>query len=82
MTPDMLAGLEQTLAFEKGMSGHDDAPGCRRGRDIHSTTAHAHSGIPTLLWAAHNTQISMVKFIKALVFGYRLKRQIRIADKT
>ena len=24
--PDMLTGIEQTLAFEKGMSGHDDSP--------------------------------------------------------
>lgn len=29
--PDMLAGLEQTLAFEKGMSGHDDAPDADEG---------------------------------------------------
>ena len=24
--PDMLAGIDQTLAFEKGMTGHDDGP--------------------------------------------------------
>ena len=24
--PDMLRGLDQTLAFQKGMRGHDDAP--------------------------------------------------------
>ncbi len=24
--PDMLAGIEQTLAFEKGSNAHDDAP--------------------------------------------------------
>ena len=29
--PDMLAGLEQTLAFEKGMSGHDDGPDADEG---------------------------------------------------
>ena len=29
--PDMVAGLEQTLAFEKGMSGHDDAPDADEG---------------------------------------------------
>ena len=29
--PDMLAGLEQTLSFEKGMSGHDDAPDADEG---------------------------------------------------
>ena len=29
--PDMMAGLEQTLAFEKGMSGHDDAPDADEG---------------------------------------------------
>lgn len=29
--PDMLTGLEQTLAFEKGMSGHDDAPDADEG---------------------------------------------------
>ena len=29
--PDMNAGLEQTLAFEKGMSGHDDAPDADEG---------------------------------------------------
>ena len=29
--PDMLAGLEQTLAFEKGMSGHDDSPDADEG---------------------------------------------------
>lgn len=29
--PDTLAGLEQTLAFEKGSSGHDDAPDADEG---------------------------------------------------
>ena len=29
--PDMLAGIEQTLAFEKGMRGHDDAPDADEG---------------------------------------------------
>ena len=29
--PDMLAGLEQTLAFEKGMRGNDDAPDADEG---------------------------------------------------
>ena len=29
--PDMVAGLEQTLAFEKGMSGHDDSPDADEG---------------------------------------------------
>lgn len=29
--PDMQAGLEQTLAFEKGMRGHDDAPDADEG---------------------------------------------------
>ena len=29
--PDMLAGLDQTLAFEKGMRGHDDAPDADEG---------------------------------------------------
>lgn len=29
--PDMLVGVEQTLAFEKGMSGHDDAPDADEG---------------------------------------------------
>ena len=29
--PDMMAGLEQTLAFEKGMSGHDDGPDADEG---------------------------------------------------
>ena len=29
--PDMVAGLEQTLAFEKGMSGHDYAPDADEG---------------------------------------------------
>lgn len=29
--PDMIVGLEQTLAFEKGMSGHDDAPDADEG---------------------------------------------------
>lgn len=28
---DMLAGIDQTLAFEKGMSGHDDAPDADEG---------------------------------------------------
>ena len=29
--PDMLAGIEQTLAFEKGMRTHDDAPDADEG---------------------------------------------------
>lgn len=29
--PDMLTGIEQTLVFEKGMSGHDDAPDADEG---------------------------------------------------
>ena len=29
--PDMLAGINQTLAFEKGMRGHDDAPDADEG---------------------------------------------------
>lgn len=29
--PDTLAGLEQTLAFEKGTSSHDDAPDADEG---------------------------------------------------
>lgn len=29
--PDMKAGIEQTLAFEKGMRGHDDAPDADEG---------------------------------------------------
>ncbi len=29
--PDMIAGLDQTLAFEKGMSGHDDGPDADEG---------------------------------------------------
>lgn len=29
--PDMTAGVEQTLAFEKGMSGHDDGPDADEG---------------------------------------------------
>ena len=29
--PDMQAGIDQTLAFEKGMSGHDDAPDADEG---------------------------------------------------
>ena len=29
--PDMLAGIDQTLAFEKGMRGHDDAPDADKG---------------------------------------------------
>ncbi|MCQ2359962.1 MAG: hypothetical protein MJ009_00575 [Paludibacteraceae bacterium] len=29
--PDMNAGLDQTLAFEKGMSGHDDGPDADEG---------------------------------------------------
>ena len=29
--PDMLAGLDQTLAFQKGMRGHDDAPDADEG---------------------------------------------------
>lgn len=29
--PDMLTGIDQTLAFEKGMSGHDDAPDADEG---------------------------------------------------
>lgn len=29
--PDMQTGLEQTLAFEKGMSGHDDGPDADEG---------------------------------------------------
>ena len=29
--PDMTAGVEQTLAFEKGMSGNDDAPDADEG---------------------------------------------------
>ena len=29
--PDMQAGIEQTLAFEKGMRGHDDAPDADEG---------------------------------------------------
>lgn len=29
--PDMLAGLDQTLTFEKGMSGHDDGPDADEG---------------------------------------------------
>lgn len=29
--PDMLAGIDQTLAFEKGMRGHDDAPDADEG---------------------------------------------------
>lgn len=40
--PDMLAGIDQTLAFEKGMRGHDDAPDADEGaiwllqRDTHA----------------------------------------------
>ncbi len=41
--PDMLAGLDQTLAFQKGMSGHDDAPDADEGAIFllqrHSRTA-------------------------------------------
>ena len=29
--PDMQAGVEQTLAFEKGMAGNDDAPDADEG---------------------------------------------------
>ena len=29
--PDMLAAIDQTLCFEKGMSGHDDAPDADEG---------------------------------------------------
>lgn len=29
--PDMIAGIDQTLAFEKGMRGHDDAPDADEG---------------------------------------------------
>ncbi len=29
--PDILAGIDQTLAFEKGMRGHDDAPDADEG---------------------------------------------------
>lgn len=29
--PDMLAGIDQTLAFEKGMRGHDDTPDADEG---------------------------------------------------
>ncbi|MBQ8793409.1 MAG: hypothetical protein IJZ63_01530 [Clostridia bacterium] len=29
--PDMLTGIDQTLAFEKGMRGHDDAPDADEG---------------------------------------------------
>lgn len=29
--PDMLTGIDQTLAFKKGMSGHDDAPDADEG---------------------------------------------------
>lgn len=29
--PDMIAGIEQTLAFEQGMTGHDDAPDADEG---------------------------------------------------
>ena len=29
--PDMLAGLDQTLAFQRGMRGHDDAPDADEG---------------------------------------------------
>lgn len=29
--PDMLVGIDQTLAFEKGMRGHDDAPDADEG---------------------------------------------------
>lgn len=29
--PDMLAGIDQTLAFEKGMRGHDDSPDADEG---------------------------------------------------
>ena len=29
--PDLLAGIDQTLAFEKGMRGHDDAPDADEG---------------------------------------------------
>lgn len=29
--PDMLAGIDQTLAFEKGMRGHDDGPDADEG---------------------------------------------------
>lgn len=29
--PDMMCGIEQTLAFEKGMRGHDDAPDADEG---------------------------------------------------
>ncbi|MBQ3539937.1 MAG: hypothetical protein IJA46_08985 [Bacteroidaceae bacterium] len=29
--PDMMAGIDQTLAFEKGMRGHDDAPDADEG---------------------------------------------------
>ena len=29
--PDMLTGIDQTLSFEKGMRGHDDAPDADEG---------------------------------------------------
>ena len=29
--PDMLRGLDQTLSFQKGMRGHDDAPDADEG---------------------------------------------------
>ncbi len=38
--PDMLRGLDQTLAFQRGMSGHDDAPDADEGA-ISLLTRHA-----------------------------------------
>jgi hypothetical protein len=57
--PDMLAGIDQTLSFEKGMSGHDDAPDAdegaiyilqRRGRTLRQLPSFGRRKTPQNIW--------------------------------
>jgi hypothetical protein len=55
----MLAGIDQTLSFEKGMSGHDDAPDAdegaiyilqRRGRTLRQLPSFGRRKTPQNIW--------------------------------
>ncbi len=54
----MLAGLEQTLAFQKGMRGHDDAPDADEGAISLSSKA-THGSVVSLRRSAGGTMQKM-----------------------
>ena len=54
--PDMQAGLEQTLAFEKGMSGHDDAPDADEGAIYKLQQVTRQESFEPLIGSYHNSK--------------------------